>query len=556
MGLVIRCFPIDHSHVVHGAARVTRTRAVAAKLLVALVIAVSPAASAAAATAVSPGVGAWCWFADPRALVYQDTTVFGWVDDHGNVTVGDRNGHRFILDPGDPAAAPTDVDDHDNPAFYVRTDGRLTAFWSRHGGDAMYERTTIGLDVTQWGAVTNLPANPDGPLRSYTYPNPVRLGDDLYLFWSGTGFSATWSVSHDDGDTWSQAHSLFEIGSDYVRYIKYRVGRDGIHMAWSLSHPRLGTSGIYHAVIRVDGSIIRQGGTVVGHLGTPVPPRSGDVVYEPGADGKAWIHDIAIGANGSPVIVFATFPTVTDHHYHYARWTEDRWADEMLTSAGPSFNEDPNEAWYSGGITIVPDDTAVVYLSRTLGGQFEIERWRRRQDGWVVLAVTSGSDEKNVRPFAVGGGVAWMRGRYPSYTGFQTSLMWAPTPQGVEGHPPPASPTPTPTPTPSPSPSRAPMAAGDTAVDQSQTRELCGAPRHRRWLVALTDREYRYADCLLTLRHRAHRHGWRHSSLMLAIEQKRWLRARMRWLRLHDTTPSRRVRRRLLNRVMHYRFRS
>jgi hypothetical protein len=57
----------------------------------------------------------------------------------------------------------------------------------------------------------------------HTYPNPVRLGDDLYLFSSGTGFSATWSVSHDDGDTWSQAHSLFEIGSDHVRYIKYRL---------------------------------------------------------------------------------------------------------------------------------------------------------------------------------------------------------------------------------------------------------------------------------------------------------------------------------------------
>lgn len=45
-------------------------------------------------------------------------------------------------------------DDHDNPALYVRTDGRITAFYQRHTVDRnVYIRTTVDPeDIRTWGA--------------------------------------------------------------------------------------------------------------------------------------------------------------------------------------------------------------------------------------------------------------------------------------------------------------------------------------------------------------------------------------------------------------------
>src|SRR6478736_6079894 len=122
-------------------------------------------------------IGAWCWFADPRAIEYGDRVVFGWVDDDGSIVVGDDRGQRFTLQ------SQLQRDDHNSPAFYVRGDGRLTAFWSAHIGQELYYRTTaVAGSIDAWGPVHTAPANPPGAYPLYTYPNPVSIGDTLYLF--------------------------------------------------------------------------------------------------------------------------------------------------------------------------------------------------------------------------------------------------------------------------------------------------------------------------------------------------------------------------------------
>ena len=81
--------------------------------------------------------GAWCWFADPRALHYENqdgtinATYIGYIDVHGNVkaTQYDWVKHR-----------KTDVlirsyfqpDDHNNPTFLVLPDERVMIFYTRH----------------------------------------------------------------------------------------------------------------------------------------------------------------------------------------------------------------------------------------------------------------------------------------------------------------------------------------------------------------------------------------------------------------------------------------
>jgi len=102
--------------------------------------------------------GAWCWFADPRALHYENAdgtinaTYIGYIDIHGNVkaTQYDWIRHR-----------KTDVlirsyfqpDDHNNPTFIVLPDERVMIFYTRHTDEAKiwYRISRRPGDITALG---------------------------------------------------------------------------------------------------------------------------------------------------------------------------------------------------------------------------------------------------------------------------------------------------------------------------------------------------------------------------------------------------------------------
>jgi len=410
----------------------------------------SPSAAADVPAATLIGTGAWCWFADPRAIAWGGRVVFGAVDGEGSIRAVDDLGRAATLD------ARLERDDHDSPSLHVGRDGRLTAFWSAHNGDAIRIRTTTGTsDLARWGPVRTGPANP--PLRpgspgarragatGFSYPTPIDAGGRLWLFWAGAGRTATYATSTDDGATWSPARSLFDPDATSVRYVKYAADGDAIHLAWTLAHPRDVVSRVHHAVIRGD-AVLRQDGTRIGTLGVPLDPAAGDEIVPAGPAGRGggaasagtWVHDLAV-RDGRPVIAYAAFASIADHRYHWATWDGRRWRDEELTAAGPSFEGSGAEPAYSGGIALDDADPAIAYLSRAVAGRHELERWTRTRDGWTVDPLTRGSSAPNVRPFPVAGGLAWMRGDYPSYTAFRTALVWRPAgtlaPVGAAGAP-------------------------------------------------------------------------------------------------------------------------
>jgi hypothetical protein len=161
-----------------------------------------------------------------------------------------------------------------------------------------------------------------------------------------------------------------------------------------------------------------------------------DLVYDAAdAGARAWLWDLAFDSSGNPVIAYATFPTEEDHRYRYARWDGTAWIDTELTPAGSWFPTGGERRRYfdpycSGGIALDHSDPSVVYLSRPVGGVFEIERWTTPDGGrsWSSEAVTSGSASNNVRPLvplgrAAGGpGLIWMNGPYTDYKRHSTSL--------------------------------------------------------------------------------------------------------------------------------------
>jgi hypothetical protein len=386
--------------------------------------------------------GAWCWFNEPRALTTQGVTITGWVGRNGDIRVAsyDHQSHALVTNTLHPQLQ---YDDHANPAFYVRQDGRLTAFYSKHAGAPLYYRTTdTPAQVSNWGPERTVPTNTPGPY-GYTYPNPVwsPLESRLYLFWRGGTFLPTYSTSDDEGETWAPARTLMddnEPHSSQRPYAKY-LSHDGvIHMAYTQAHPRSRPTSIFYLKYTPGVGWQRAGGADIGT--PPFIPTDGDRVYNAFEfDMRAWLHDIAVGSDGHPRLVFATFSRAarwTDHRYWYARWDGTHWRKWQFTRAGPSIDPD-GEVMYSAGIVLDQENPEIVYLARKKGDFFQVERWRTPDGGhsWHSTPITANANN-HMRPVvprnhgATGAiPVLYMAGRYNSFTTFQTDIALINEPQ-------------------------------------------------------------------------------------------------------------------------------
>jgi hypothetical protein len=410
--------------------------------------ATGPGATAAARTL---GPGGWSWFGDPRAVYHAGKhrrTYTGWIDRAGNVVVA-----SIDHDSGAIARATLHkglgVDDHNNPSLLVRPDGRIEAFYSAHNGPVMYSRRTKRPeDVTVWEAERRLSTNLPGRF-GVTYPSPVRLADERrdYLFWRGGDWSPAFAT-RDDGRDWSKAKRLLtppggrKKGKTARRpYLKVATNnRDTIAIALTADHPHAYNTGIRFVMYR-DGALRRADGSVITSMrGLPLGARRTEVVYAAGRyKPKAWLGDVALDAEGRPVIVFVVLHGLRDHRYRYARWTGERWTTHDIARAGNTINAvdafkappDPAKMSYTPGVVLDHTDPSVVYLSRLVGKTHEIERWETPDDGatWTSRKITSNSKVPNMRPVSPRNHppgeleVLWMRGRYGGYLRYLTDVV-------------------------------------------------------------------------------------------------------------------------------------
>ncbi|MCG3180525.1 MAG: hypothetical protein BIFFINMI_02887 [Phycisphaerae bacterium] len=389
--------------------------------------------------------GAWCWFADPRALRHGNVTFIGYVTSAGDIRVSAWNHAAGRL--ADATLHPRlQADDHANPALLLRPDGRLTVFYSAHNGRQMFFRTTTQPDnVSAWSDEREVKTNSAGSM-GFTYPSPVQLADEngrIYLLWRGGDWNPTYATSDDGGATWAEARRLIAAAGHRPYFKVASDGRGTIHIAYTDGHPHPLPHNSIHYLCYRKGSLWKADGTrIAGLADMPVAVGDGDTIYDASAKdavGRGWIWDIAIDKAGRPVLVYATIPDQTGpHRYHYARFDGRAWVRHDVIEAGASI-DGPREWCYSGGMSLDPANPGVLFLSRQVKGVHEIERWETADGGatWKSEAITSDSrpdSEKNVRPFVVRGHgdemqVLWMRGRYVYWTDYHTSLMAWPPPK-------------------------------------------------------------------------------------------------------------------------------
>ncbi len=424
------------------------------------------------ATNVVATEGAWCWFADPRALHYENAagtinaTYIGYIDVHGNVKATQYDWLK---------QRKTDVlirsffqpDDHNNPTFLVLPDERVMIFYTRHTDEPKiwYRISRKPGDITDLGDEKYLTT-----ANNTTYPSPFILSDDpqhIYLCWRGINWHPTIArlTMPDQSD-----NCHFDFGPKQIvqstgarPYAKYQSnGKDKIYVSYTTGHPdNEQPDWLYFNVVDINhgnGPILRDlNGKQLSVISNGVfnvsktdsyANQHPATIVDRTANIRNWVWQIALDQQEHPVIAYPHIDNdKTTHVYWYARWNGTSWKNTWVQYAGHAFHQNWNqtERCYSGGMSIDPSHINNVYLSiPTKNGQYNkdgvYELWRYTIDDEGKVSgseqLTKDSPKNNARPFVIPGTqpsvlrLAWMQGDYyywmvnKSYPqGFPTSIL-------------------------------------------------------------------------------------------------------------------------------------
>lgn len=404
------------------------------------------------------GEGAWCWFADPRALHYENesgtinASYLGYIDVHGNIKATQtdfRTGVRSEV----LVRSCFQPDDHNNPSFLVLPDERVLIIYSRHTDEpAFYYRVSKKPgDITTLGEEKVIRT-----ANNTTYPSPFILSDDpthFYLCWRGIGWHPTiakLSLPDENDDVkieWGPYQMVQSTGArPYAKY--YSNGKDKLYVTYTTGHPdNEQPNWLYFNVINLnasrnaDGTVstnptledIRGNRLSTISAGKFSVNKTNDyknkypyTVVDAPSNLRAWVWQIACDAEMRPVIAMVRINGgKTQHEYYYAKWTGSQWRLTDLADGGGRFHTSNTEYCYSGGEALDPENPNIIYLSiptQSDAGKSVYELWKYTLNDEGVVTdkeqLTRNSDKNNVRPFVLPGSagsplrLSWMNGDY------------------------------------------------------------------------------------------------------------------------------------------------
>lgn len=394
--------------------------------------------------------GAWCWFADPRALFHENesgtikNSYIGYIDVHGNIKatqvdhLANRTSEVLIRSWFQP-------DDHNNPTFLVLPDERVMIFYSRHTDEPCfyYRVSREPGDITTLGKEMRLET-----ANNTTYPSPFILADDpdhIYLCWRGIGWHPTIARLtlpdkednvHFDWGPYQIVQSQ-EGGRGVRPYAKYMSnGKDRIYLAYTTTHPdNQSVNYIYFNYIDINTRALKDikgkqletvgSGTLHNVEATAGYENSYPNAVAVGSPYRNWLWEISIIDEEKPVIAAVRISEDKEsHEYWHVKWNGSEWLETFLSRAGGHFHQTPGlEKCYSGGMAIDKADPSVIYGSVPVEGKhgevYELVKFTVVGEGAPVKReqLTYDSPKNNVRPFVLSneGGVpwlAWMQGDY------------------------------------------------------------------------------------------------------------------------------------------------
>lgn len=405
--------------------------------------------------------GAWCWFADPRAVHYENAamginmTYIGYIDAHGSIKAMqydfNRNSQTEVL-----IRSWFQPDDHDNPTFLALPDGRIMVFYSRHTDEPCfyYRISRVAGDITTLGKEKIIKTK-----DNTTYPSPFILSADpehIYLCWRGINWHPTiarLTLPDSFGNVEIEDGPYQIVQSTGARpYAKYMSnGKDRIYLAYTTGHPdNEYPDWLYFNYIQVPslkltdvkGNALSSVRDSVFHIyktdayKTKYPLS----VVDSDPQERDWLWQIAADKKGRPAIAMVHISNdKQSHRYYYAKWTGRQWRKTFIGDGGRFFHQSPEiENCYSSGMAIDPANANSIYVSLPTEGQhgltYELFNITLNDDGDILSkeAITHDSPQNNIRPYMIPNSensplrLVWMHGKY---------YDWIVSKQRPEGYP-------------------------------------------------------------------------------------------------------------------------
>ena len=405
--------------------------------------------------------GAWCWFADPRALHHENAAgtiknaYIGYIDVHGNIKATQQN---FITGKSTEVLIRSyfQPDDHDNPTFLILPDDRVMFFYSRHTDESCfyYRISQKPGDITSLGKEKKLVTS-----HNTTYPSPFILSDDpnnIYLAWRGLNWHPTIArlSMPDSNDDVAFNRGPFQIvqSTGARPYAKYASnGKDKIYLTYTTGHPdNESPNYIYFNYIDINNFQLKDiKGNTLGTIGSGIhnvnkstyPTSYPFAMVDMPSSERDWVWQTAIGTDGLPVIAMVRISSDKNtHNYYYAKWTGTEWKKTFLANGGGKFHQTSGlELCYSGGMTLDDNDPRFVYCSvpvtGTYGTVYEIFKYTMSPEGNLLSseAITTNSKLNNSRPYVIQNSgnsplkLAWMYGNYYDWIVSSTRPLGYPT---------------------------------------------------------------------------------------------------------------------------------
>jgi len=405
--------------------------------------------------------GAWCWFADPRAIHYENaqgtinSSFIGYIDVHGSIKATQ---HNFLTGKNNEVLIRSyfQPDDHDAPSFLVLPDERIMIFYSRHTDEACfyYRISKKAGDITSLGDELKI-----STVDNTTYPSPFILSDDpthIYLCWRGINWHPTIAkLSIPDARDhvaveWGPYQMVQSTGArPYAKYSSN--GKDKIYMTYTTGHPdNEYPNYVYFNYVDINSLQLKDvTGTLLSTIAdgvhnvnkTSYPSTYPNAVVDAPAAQRDWVWQTSVDKEGMPVIAMVQISNDKNtHNYYYAKWTGKTWRKTFLASGGGHFHQTAGlELCYSAGLAIDDSNPDVVYCSvpvaGTSGTMYEIVKYTIGTDGVIssTVQVTSNSTSNNVRPFIVNNSansqlkLTWMHGNYYDWIVSSTNPKGYPT---------------------------------------------------------------------------------------------------------------------------------
>lgn len=282
----------------------------------------------------------------------EDGTMYAaWWSDNSQPVIGKRTptGEWSVFDfgdlPGTPLGSTIPDDGHNNFALVLDTDGHIHLWGNHHNSPLRYVRSAARRDITAWTAPGMVGTDED----SITYPQAVRVGDELLFFYrngmSGNGdlFLNRWT-----GSGWERMSSPLRGAGVTPAQSPYictpAVGEDGslhIFSVWRVSEDYGQTDGIDHMVSydagetwqSMDGTPLTIPAVPTGSTGGTgsVMPR---VVEQPRGYGLINQTGAAVDSSGCPHAAWWLFKTEDNAsgvlELHHIWWDGDEWRNDVV----------------------------------------------------------------------------------------------------------------------------------------------------------------------------------------------------------------------------------